>query len=324
MKKVITLLLLIVGTLVIFSCAIGNPDDILINSYVWFIPGWIPNKTTNVYIEYYAPNVNTNEVEIPDTFYLNFVSEIKIPIVVEKQSNKFSTPVIMNTESLEFPYYYSDEISVKCFIKQPLESEVEVANQTFHIPHKELSTNLYLNVYLDSGEFSMGNAVLRIVIEYFTPYYTSNSYTTTEVNVEVKKTITISKGTTYYVATIPITNSMSNFANTAIYLYKKGRENNFIRIAEDFNSGYSNKMARISTELIPGEYVVKVILEDTYSNVFGIYFGKTEILSNTDTVIDFSTNTTLDTAIELIEGIPTNSFLSSYFNERYYKFSISN
>jgi len=75
--------------------------------------------------------------------------------------------------------------------------------------------------------------------------------------------------------------------------------------------------------MAPGVYYAKVISKTTNSNTFAIYYGYNKVDVNDYVSVSESSNYSLDSALELTEEVPTNSWIDAY-TERWYKIVVSN
>jgi len=298
------------------------------NSFVWYAPDIFDyTVVTNIYDDYYY-EVDTNFSLLSDGIITitNLFADFKYYLVVNakvkktKVTNFYTTYHKVKgkevlTSTLDYWYYWHG-ISIDVYISNDSGSRNWVGWKYFDI-REETNVSFYIPFTITNT--MAGKAYIVVYARYVGLV---NEGYVSEFGKYFQKETFVRLARSCYVETIPLSNNLSNFPDTAIYLYR----NNGMEIesfGEDDDSGYSNVMAKLYKPMAPGVYYAKVISKTTNSNTFAIYYGYNKVDVNDYVSVSEYSNYSLDSALELTEGVPTNSWIDAY-TERWYKIVVSN
>jgi len=298
------------------------------NSFVWYAPDIFDyTVVTNIYDDYYY-EVDTNFSLLSDGIITitNLFADFKYYLVVNakvkktKVTNFYTTyHKVKGKEVLTSPldyWYYRHGISIDVYISNDSGSRNWVGWKYFDI-REETNVSFYIPFTITNT--MAGKAYIVVYARYVGLV---NEGYVSEFGKYFQKETFVRLARSYYVETIPLSNNLSNFPDTAIYLYR----NNGMEIESfggDDDSGYSNKMSMLYKPLAFGNYYVKVLSKNSSSNNFAIYYGGSRIFSNDYVSVTELSNYSLSNSIQLLEGVPTNSWIDAY-TERWYKIVVSN
>lgn len=334
MKKFVLLVLL---GLVVFvsSCGISTPVDSVNNFWSWFIPGTLEIKTNTVTVYYYEPSssfslVSDGIISLSNLF-VGFNYWVTIDVLVKKTQIQY----VGN----EYYPYYGSSLALKVFLRDAGGNEYIVGKYGYFdyeydgcsVTKEGNGEVLQSYKLLDNGTNTTIKVPLAITTNvpfgalgfciYMEYRGLKDGQITKLSNMLVSNTF-VRLPQNYYVETIPLSNNLSNFPDTFVYLYRW--DGMWLEtVGTDDDSGYSNRMSMLYKPLAFGNYYVKVLSKSSSSNNFAVYYGISRIFSNDYVSVTELSNYSLSNSIQLLEGVPTNSWIDVY-TERWYKIVVSN
>jgi len=334
MKKFVLLVLL---GLVIFvsSCGISTPVDSVNNFWSWFIPGTLEIKTNTVTVYYYEPSSSFSLVSDGIISLSNLFVGFRYYVTIDVSIKKTQIQYVGN----EYYYPYYSDLALKVFLRDAGGNEYIVGRygyfdyeydgcsvmkegsgerlQSYKLLDNETSTTIQVPLTITTN-VPFGALDFCIYMEY---RGLKDGQITKLSNMLVSNTF-VRLPQNYYVETIPLSNNLSNFPDTFVYLYRW--DGMWLEtVGTDDDSGYSNRMSMLYKPLAFGNYYVKVLYKNSSSNNFAIYYGSSRIFSNDYVSVTELSNYSMSNSIQLLDGVPTNSWIDVY-TERWYKIVISN